>query len=106
PCGAGKTMVGIGAMHALQTQTLILTTNTVALRQWRDEVIDKTTLSPEDIGEYSGDDKKICPVTVATYQVLTYRKGKDSPFVHFGLFDKGNWGLIIYDEVHLLPAPV
>ncbi len=106
PCGAGKTMVGIGAMHALQTQTLILTTNTVALRQWRDEVLDKTTLSPDDIGEYSGDDKKICPVTVATYQVLTYRKAKDSPFIHFGLFDKGNWGLIIYDEVHLLPAPV
>lgn len=106
PCGAGKTMVGIGAMHALQTQTLILTTNTVALRQWRDEILDKTTLTPEEVGEYSGDTKAICPVTIATYQVLTYRKSKDSPFVHFDLFDKGNWGLIVYDEVHLLPAPV
>lgn len=106
PCGAGKTMVGIGAMHALQTQTLVLTTNTVALRQWRDEILDKTSLGAEDVGEYSGDNKSICPVTIATYQVLTYRKTKDSPFIHFGLFDKGNWGLIIYDEVHLLPAPV
>lgn len=106
PCGAGKTMVGIGAIHALQTQTLVLTTNTVALRQWRDEILDKTNLMPEDVGEYSGDNKSICPVTIATYQVLTYRKSKDSPFVHFDLFDKGNWGLIIYDEVHLLPAPV
>lgn len=106
PCGAGKTMVGIGAMHALQTQTLVLTTNTVALRQWRDEVLDKTTLMSEDVGEYSGDSKSIRPVTIATYQVLTYRKSKDSAFVHFDLFDKGNWGLIIYDEVHLLPAPV
>ena len=106
PCGAGKTMVGIGAIHALQTQTLVLTTNTVALRQWRDEVLDKTSLTPDDVGEYSGDSKNIRPVTIATYQVLTYRKAKDSPFVHFDLFDKGNWGLIIYDEVHLLPAPV
>ena len=106
PCGAGKTVVGIGAMHALQTQTLVLTTNTVALRQWKNEVLDKTTLTADQIGEYSGDSKEIRPVTIATYQVLTYRKTKDSPFVHFKLFDEGNWGLIIYDEVHLLPAPV
>jgi DNA excision repair protein ERCC-3 len=106
PCGAGKTMVGIGAIHALQTETLVLTTNTVALRQWRDEILDKTSMQYEEVGEYSGDDKRICPVTIATYQVLTYRKAKDSPFIHFDLFDKGNWGLIIYDEVHLLPAPV
>lgn len=106
PCGAGKTVVGIGAMHALQTQTLVLTTNTVALRQWKNEVLDKTTLTEEQIGEYSGDSKEIRPVTIATYQVLTYRKTKDSPFVHFSLFDEGNWGLIVYDEVHLLPAPV
>jgi DNA excision repair protein ERCC-3 len=106
PCGAGKTMVGIGVMQALQTQTLILTTNTVALRQWRTELLDKTKLKGSDIGEYSGDLKEIRPVTIATYQILTYRKTKDSPFVHFSLFDEGNWGLIMYDEVHLLPAPV
>lgn len=106
PCGAGKTVVGIGTMHRLQTQTLILTTNTVALRQWKNELLDKTTLTEEQIGEYSGDSKEIRPVTIATYQVLTYRKSKDSPFIHFSLFDEGNWGLICYDEVHLLPAPV
>jgi DNA excision repair protein ERCC-3 len=106
PCGAGKTVVGIGAMHCLQTQTLVLTTNTVALRQWKNELLDKTTLTDEQVGEYSGDSKEIRPVTIATYQVLTYRKTKDSPFVHFSLFDEGRWGLICYDEVHLLPAPV
>lgn len=106
PCGAGKTVVGIGAMHALQTQTLVLTTNTVALRQWKGELLDKTTLDDGQIGEYSGDSKEIRPVTIATYQVLTYRRTKDGPFVHFSLFDEGNWGLIVYDEVHLLPAPV
>ncbi len=106
PCGAGKTVVGIGAMHALQTHTLVLTTNTVALHQWKSELIDKTTLEANQIGEYSGESKEILPVTIATYQILTYRKSKDSPFVHFGLFDAGNWGLIVYDEVHLLPAPV
>lgn len=106
PCGAGKTMVGMGVMQCLQTQTLVLTTNTVALRQWKTELLDKTTLTDDQIGEYSGDVKEIRPVTLATYQILTYRKSKDSPFVHFGLFDEGNWGLIIYDEVHLLPAPV
>jgi len=106
PCGAGKTVVAIGAMHAVQTHTLVLTTNTVALRQWRDELIDKTTLTEDEIGEYSGDSKAIRAVTIATYQVLTYRKTKDSDFVHFSLFDQGQWGLIVYDEVHLLPAPV
>lgn len=106
PCGAGKTMVGIGALNALQTHTLILTTNTVALRQWKSELLDKSTLTEDQIGEYSGDLKVIKPVTIATYQILTYRKVKDGPFTHFGLFDAGNWGLIIYDEVHLLPAPV
>lgn len=106
PCGAGKTVVAIGAMAALKTHTLVLTTNTVALRQWRDELLDKTALTENDIGEYSGDFKEIKPVTIATYQVLTYRKTKDGPFLHFSLFDEGQWGLIIYDEVHLLPAPV
>lgn len=106
PCGAGKTIVGMGVMHELQTHTLVLTTNTVALRQWKNELLEKTSLAEGDIGEYSGDVKAIRPVTIATYQILTYRKSKDSPFVHFDLFDAGNWGLIVYDEVHLLPAPV
>ncbi|MBI2422127.1 MAG: helicase-associated domain-containing protein [Candidatus Hydrogenedentes bacterium] len=106
PCGAGKTVVAIGTIGTVKTHTLILTTNTVALRQWKSELIDKTTLTEEDIGEYSGDSKSIKPVTIATYQVLTYRKTKDSPFIHFSLFDQGQWGLVVYDEVHLLPAPV
>ncbi len=106
PCGAGKTIVAIGAIAAAKTHTLILTTNTVALRQWKAELLDKTTLQDGDVGEYSGDSKNICPVTIATYQVLTYRKTKDSDFIHFSLFDQGSWGLIVYDEVHLLPAPV
>ena len=106
PCGAGKTIVAIGVMAAVKTHTLILATNTVALRQWKSELLDKTTLRDEDIGEYSGDEKIIRPVTIATYQVLTYRKTKDSEFTHFGIFDQGQWGLIIYDEVHMLPAPV
>ena len=106
PCGAGKTCVAIGTISRLKTQTLVLTTNTVALRQWKNELLDKTTITEDQIGEYSGDSKEIRPVTLATYQVLTYRKAKDSPFVHFSLFDEGNWGLIVYDEVHLLPAPV
>ena len=106
PCGAGKTVVAIGAMAALQCQTLILSTNTVALRQWRDELLDKTTLTSDDIGEYSGEVKEIKPVTLATYQILTYRKSKTDEFKHFDLFNREGWGLIIYDEVHLLPAPV
>ncbi len=106
PCGSGKTVVGIGAMHRVGCKTLILTTNTTALRQWRDEILDKTSLDPQDIGEYSGVEKTVRPVTLTTYQILTYRKTKDGPFVHFNLFEKENWGLVIYDEVHLLPAPV
>lgn len=106
PCGAGKTVVAIGALATVKTHTLILTTNTVALRQWRNEILDKTLLTEDDLGEYSGENKIIKPVTLATYQVLTYRKTKDGPFLHFGLFEEGQWGLIIYDEVHLLPAPV
>ena len=106
PCGAGKTVVAIGTINAVKTHTLILTTNTVALRQWKDELLDKTTLTEDQIGEYSGDTKNIRPVTIATYQVITYRKSKESEFIHFSLFDEGQWGLIVYDEVHLLPAPV
>lgn len=106
PCGAGKTVVGIGTMAAAKTHTLILTTNVTALRQWRDEILDKSDLDPELVGEYSGDRKEIKPVTITTYQILTYRATKDGPFKHFGIFEENNWGLIIYDEVHLLPAPV
>jgi DNA excision repair protein ERCC-3 len=106
PCGAGKTVVGIAAMHQLQTNTLVLTTNTVAVRQWCREVLDKTDLSTEQVGEYTGEQKQIRPVTVATYQILTHRKGKLEAFTHLDLFDRGEFGLIVYDEVHLLPAPV
>lgn len=107
PCGAGKTIVGMAAMAQLQTSTLILTPNTVAVRQWMSEILDKTTLGADMVGEYSGLQKDIRPVTVSTYQILTYRKrGSTDEFPHFGLFGARNWGLIIYDEVHLLPAPV
>ena len=106
PCGAGKTIVGLGVMAKLQTQTLILTANVSALRQWRDEILDKTDLSADQIGEYSGHEKEIRPVTLSTYQLLTYRRGKTEEFLHFKLFAERDWGLIVYDEVHLLPAPV
>ncbi len=106
PCGAGKTIVGLGAMEKVACHTLILTTNITALRQWRAELLDKTSVRDEDIGEYSGERKEIRPITLTTYQILTYRRRKSDPFAHFHLFDDANWGLIIYDEVHLLPAPV
>jgi len=104
PCGAGKTLVGAGAMARSQTTTLILVTNTVSARQWRDELVRRTTLTEDEIGEYSGSRKEIRPVTIATYQVLTTkRKGV---YTHLELLDARDWGLIVYDEVHLLPAPI
>jgi len=106
PCGAGKTIVGMAVMTQLQTSTLILTPNTVAVRQWISELVDKTSLTEDLIGEYTGLQKDIRPVTVSTYQILTYRKRGTDEFPHFSLFSARNWGLIIYDEVHLLPAPV
>jgi len=106
PCGAGKTVVGMAVMELLQTQTLVLTPNIVALRQWRKELVEKTSLEDDQIGEYSGEVKEIRPVTLSTYQILTYRRAKDQGFLHFDIFQRANWGLIIYDEVHLLPAPV
>jgi DNA excision repair protein ERCC-3 len=106
PCGAGKTIIGLGILDRVKQHTLILATNITALRQWRDEILDKTTLQPEDIGEYSGELKEIRPITITTYQILTYHKRKDEEFLHMDLFDRQDWGLIIYDEVHLLPAPV
>ncbi|MEL6137133.1 MAG: DNA repair helicase XPB [Cyanobacteria bacterium J06628_6] len=106
PCGAGKTMVGMAAMAAIQQQTLILTSSLTSVRQWRRELLDKTTLTKEQIAEYSGEHKATGPVTLATYQILTYRSNKEDEFLHLGLFNQQSWGLIIYDEVHLLPAPV
>jgi len=127
PCGAGKTIVGMGVMEQLQTNTLILTTNTVAVRQWIEELLDKTSLASDEVGEYTGDVKEIKPVTITTYQILTYHKRRPrdadeadlfddfgtsvqpltpDDFPHFKLFNERDWGLIVYDEVHLLPAPM
>ncbi len=104
PCGAGKTIVGAAAMAHAKATTLILVTNTVAARQWRDELLKRTTLNEDEIGEYSGSKKEIRPITIATYQVMT--KKKNGVYAHLDLFDSYDWGLIIYDEVHLLPAPI
>jgi DNA excision repair protein ERCC-3 len=106
PCGAGKTIVGIAALAALQTESLILTTSTTAVEQWRREILDKTDLDDSLVATYTGDSKSIAPVTLATYQIVTYRPKKDGDFPHFHLFAERDWGLIVYDEVHLLPAPV
>ncbi len=104
PCGAGKTLVGAAAMAQAQATTLILVTNTVAGRQWKRELIARTSLTGEEIGEYSGERKEIRPVTIATYQVMTTRRKGE--YRHLELFDSRDWGLIVYDEVHLLPAPI
>lgn len=104
PCGAGKTIVGAAAMAHVKATTLILVTNTIAARQWREELLKRTTLNEDEIGEYSGAKKEIRPVTIATYQVMT--KKKNGVYAHLDLFDSYDWGLIIYDEVHLLPAPI
>ena len=104
PCGAGKTLVGAAAMAEAKATTLILVTNTVAGRQWKRELIARTSLTEEEIGEYSGERKEIRPVTIATYQVITTRRKGE--YRHLELFDAQDWGLIVYDEVHLLPAPI
>ncbi len=106
PCGAGKTIVGMLSMAQLNTDTLILTTNTAAVYQWKRELLDKTTVPEDSIGIYSSGTKEIKPITIATYQILTWRPDTEAEFPHFKLFSKRDWGLIIYDEVHLLPAPV
>jgi DNA excision repair protein ERCC-3 len=106
PCGSGKTIVGMVIMSLLKTNTLILTTNVAAVHQWMEELLDKTSLTSEEIAEYTGDSKSVAPVTVATYQIITWRPDKNAGFPHFKLFRERPWGLIIYDEVHLLPAPV
>ncbi len=104
PCGAGKTIVGAAAMAQARATTLILVTNTVSARQWKDELVRRTSLTPDEIGEYSGSVKEIRPVTIATYQVMTTRRG--GVYRHLELLDARDWGLIVYDEVHLLPAPI
>ncbi len=106
PCGAGKTIVGLRVLDLLQTNALIVTTNVAAVHQWIDELKDKTELDEESIGEYTSNNKQIRPITVTTYQILSYGQKQDPPFPHFALFRARDWGLIIYDEVHLLPAPV
>jgi DNA excision repair protein ERCC-3 len=106
PCGSGKTVVGMVFMSLLKTNTLILTTNVAAVHQWMEELLDKTSLTADQIAEYTGDRKTVAPVTVATYQIITWRPSRDGDFPHFKLFRERPWGLIVYDEVHLLPAPV
>lgn len=106
PCGAGKTVVGMAVMDLLKTNTLILTTNIAAVHQWIDELLDKTELREEAIAEYTGSRKELAPVTVATYQILVWRPHREGVFPHFDIFRRRRWGLIIYDEVHLLPAPI
>jgi DNA excision repair protein ERCC-3 len=104
PCGAGKTIVGAAAMSVAKTNTLILVTNTVSARQWKVELLKRTTLTEEEIGEYSGSMKEIKPVTIATYQILTTKRKNE--YAHLSLLNAKDWGLIVYDEVHLLPAPI
>ncbi len=106
PCGAGKTIIGLAAMAKLQRNTLVMTTGITAVKQWKREILDKTDLTEDQIAEYTGEVKQILPVTLATYQILTYRPDKSDEFPHFDIFNQRDWGLIIYDEVHLLPAPV
>lgn len=106
PCGAGKTVIGMASMEKYQCATLILSPNQTAVKQWKAEILEKTNVSADQIGEYTGELKQIRPITIATYQVLTFRGSTQDEFVHMDVFNKKNWGLIIYDEVHLLPAPV
>jgi DNA excision repair protein ERCC-3 len=106
PCGSGKTVIGIAAMARLGCATLILTTNVTSVKQWKREILEKTTITEDLVGEYAGTRREVKPITIATYQILTHRKSKNSDFKHMKLFNERDWGFIIYDEVHLLPAPV
>jgi len=106
PCGSGKTIIGLGTMAQISSQTLIIATNNVSVQQWRNELLSKTHIKDSDIGEFTGRVKEIRPVTITTYQMLTYRRTKDDPLHNLKIFTEHNWGLIIYDEVHMLPAPV
>jgi len=106
PCGSGKTIIGLGVMASISNYTLIVTTNNVSVQQWRDEILAKTTVKEEDIGEYTGISKVMKPITITTYQMMTYRRSRNDPLQNLAIFTKYNWGLIIYDEVHMLPAPI
>lgn len=106
PCGSGKTIIGLGTMAQISSHTLIIATNNVSVQQWRDELLSKTNIKETDIGEFTGRIKEIKPITITTYQMLTYRRTKDEPLHNLNIFTEHNWGLIIYDEVHMLPAPV
>jgi len=106
PCGSGKTIIGLGVLRQVAASALVITTNNVSVHQWRDELLARTTVDPHAVGEYTGQVKNVKPVTITTYQMLTYRRSKDEPMENLELFQERNWGLIIYDEVHLLPAPV
>ncbi len=106
PCGAGKTIVGIGIMHDIKEYTLIITTSVEAIRQWKREILDKTTLNPDDIGEYTAQKKEIKPITITTYNMLIHKNNKSEEMRNINIFTDQNWGLIIYDEVHILPAPI
>ena len=106
PCGAGKTIVGLAAMEMVGQTALVLATSLTSVKQWRRELLDKTTLRPDDIAEYTGEQKSTGPVTLTTYQILTWRADREGEFPHLELFRARSWGLIVYDEVHLLPAPV
>jgi len=106
PCGAGKTIIGLAALASLGCATLILTSNTTSVQQWRRELLEKTTLVEAEVGVYAGRQRQVRPVTVATYQMMTHRASGQSDYPHMRLFRERDWGLIIYDEVHLLPAPV
>ncbi len=106
PCGSGKTIIGLGTTARISSHTLIIATNNISVRQWRDELLSKTSLDPELIGEYTGLRKTVKPVTITTYQMLTHRRNQSEPMKNLEIFNRNNWGLIIYDEVHMLPAPV
>jgi DNA excision repair protein ERCC-3 len=106
PCGAGKTIVGIAVMGLMQRSALVLTTGITAVKQWKRELLERTDLTEDQIAEYTGESKSIAPVTLATYQILSHRNEKKDEFPHFKIFDQRDWGLVIYDEVHLLPAPI
>jgi DNA excision repair protein ERCC-3 len=106
PCGSGKTIIGLGTMAQISSHTLIIATNNVSVRQWRDELLSKTKIEETDIGEFTGRIKEIKPITITTYQMLTHRRTRDEPLHNLNIFTEHNWGLIIYDEVHMLPAPV
>jgi len=106
PCGSGKTIIGLAVISRIATHTLIVTTNNVSVHQWRSELLSKTDIATEQIGEFTGLEKEICPVTITTYQMLTHRRSKTEPMRNLRIFTQHNWGLIMYDEVHLLPAPV